>query len=182
MSQKLRFWPKMAIFSHVRPNLGKMRIFLKKRALLFFYPYCPPTSCQVSEKSLERFPRSIALRTDVRTDGRTRVILQNRSLRWFNIMIQLLGIHTINLFVLTSNCVDFSAKRMGIGAAGEGKATMQHQKFHQIHASYFKILFQNIDQISNIYYQNPTFSRIITLYIMQIICKVQRSIYLFVID
>ena len=68
MSQKLRFWPKMAIFSHVRPNLGKMRIFLKKRALLFFYPYCPPTSCQVSGKSLERFLRSIR---DGRTHGRT---------------------------------------------------------------------------------------------------------------
>ena len=27
MSQKLRFWPKIAIFSHVRPNLGKIRIF-----------------------------------------------------------------------------------------------------------------------------------------------------------
>ena len=71
MSQKLRFWPNMAIFSHVKPNLGKIRIFLKKRALLSFYPYCPLTSCQVSEKSLEWFPRSIALRTDVWTYGRT---------------------------------------------------------------------------------------------------------------
>ena len=68
MSQKLRFWPKMAIFSHFRTNLGKLRIFLKKRALLSFYPYCPSTSCEVLEKSLERFPRSIR---DERTDGRT---------------------------------------------------------------------------------------------------------------
>ena len=69
-AQKLRFWPKMAIFSHNRPNLGKMRIFSQKRALLSFYRYCHSTSCQVSEKSLERFPRSIRdPRTDARRDG-----------------------------------------------------------------------------------------------------------------
>ena len=49
----------LAIFWHVWPKSAKMRIFIKNRAVLFFYPYCPPTSCQVSEKSLERFPRSI---------------------------------------------------------------------------------------------------------------------------
>ena len=32
---KLRFWPKMAIFWHIRPNLGKMRIFLKKGSSIF---------------------------------------------------------------------------------------------------------------------------------------------------
>ena len=58
-SKKLWFWAKMAIFQHIWPKSAKMRNFIKNRAVLFFYPYCPPTSCQVSEKSLERFPRSI---------------------------------------------------------------------------------------------------------------------------
>ena len=49
----------LAIFWHVWPKSAKMRIFIKNQAVLFFYPFCPPTSCQVSEKSLERFPRSI---------------------------------------------------------------------------------------------------------------------------
>ena len=49
----------MAIFWHIWPKSAKMRNFIKNRAVLFFYPYCPPTLCQVSEKSLERFPRSI---------------------------------------------------------------------------------------------------------------------------
>ena len=49
----------LAIFCHVWPKSAKMRIFIKNRAVLFFYPYCPPTSCQVWEKSVERFPRSI---------------------------------------------------------------------------------------------------------------------------
>jgi hypothetical protein len=52
-------------------KIGQNENFYKKSGRAIFYPYCPPTSCQVSEKSLERFPRSIALRTD----GRTRVIL-----------------------------------------------------------------------------------------------------------
>ena len=107
MSHKLRFWPKIAIFGLIWPNLapGKMTIqsyktifgptfsailenllepffrnvpktailaknghfwahlakfgqndnFPQKRAQLSFYPYCPPTLYQVSEKSLERF-------------------------------------------------------------------------------------------------------------------------------
>ena len=42
MSQKLRFWPKMAIFSHVRPNLGKMRIFLKKKGLYYLFTLIVP--------------------------------------------------------------------------------------------------------------------------------------------
>ena len=58
-SKKLWFWAKMAIFRHIWPKSAKMRNFIKNRAVLFFYPYCPPTSCQVSEKSLERFLRSI---------------------------------------------------------------------------------------------------------------------------
>ena len=49
----------MAIFRYIWPKSAKMRNFIKNRAVLFFYPYCPPTSCHVSEKSLERFPRSI---------------------------------------------------------------------------------------------------------------------------
>ena len=32
---------------------------MKNWAVLFFYPYCLSTSYRVSEKSLERFPRSI---------------------------------------------------------------------------------------------------------------------------
>ena len=55
-SLKLWFWP---FFWHIWPKSAKMRIFIKNRVVLFFYPYCPPTSCQVLEKSVERFPRSI---------------------------------------------------------------------------------------------------------------------------
>ena len=34
--------------------------FYQKSGRAIFYPYyCPPTLCQVSEKSVERFPRSI---------------------------------------------------------------------------------------------------------------------------
>ena len=46
-------------------NLG---IYDKILVLYFFYIYFAPTSCQ---ESLERFPRSIALRTYVRTNVRT---------------------------------------------------------------------------------------------------------------
>ena len=47
----------------------------------FFYPYCTPISCRVSEKLLEWFPRSIRY-------AQTRVISQNRCgrFRWFNIL------------------------------------------------------------------------------------------------
>ena len=83
MSQKLRFWAKMAIFSHVRPNLGKMRIFHKKRALLSFYPYCPPNFMPSFGKTLGEVSE-INCVTAARTNERTRVILKNRSLRWFN--------------------------------------------------------------------------------------------------
>ena len=62
----------LAIFWHVWPKSAKMRIFIKNRAVLFFYPYCPPTSCQVSEKSLERFPRSIRyIHTSIHTSIHT---------------------------------------------------------------------------------------------------------------
>ena len=68
-SKKLWFWAKMAIFQHIWPKSAKMRNFIKNRAVLFFYPYCPPTSCQVSEKSFERFPRSIRyVHTYIHTD------------------------------------------------------------------------------------------------------------------
>ena len=49
----------LAIIWHFCPKSDKIRIFIKNRDVLFFYPYCPPTSCRVSEKSLEWFPRSI---------------------------------------------------------------------------------------------------------------------------
>ena len=63
-----------------------MRIFLKSRAV--FYPYGPPTSCRVSEKSKERFPRSIRyIRTSIHTYIHPRVISQNRSLS----LVQLVG-------------------------------------------------------------------------------------------
>ena len=80
MSQKLQFWPKMAIFFARQAKFGQNENFSQKSGRAIFYPYCPPTSCQVSEKSLERFPRSIR---DRRTDVRTKVKLQNRSLRCF---------------------------------------------------------------------------------------------------
>ena len=68
-------------FWHIWAKSAKMRIFIKNRAVLFFYPYCPPTSCRVSEKSVERFPRSIRqIRTSEHTYIRTKVISQNRSL------------------------------------------------------------------------------------------------------
>ena len=58
----------LAIFRHVWPKSAKMRILIKNLDVLFFYPYCPPTSCRVSEKSLEWFPRSIRYgRTHART-------------------------------------------------------------------------------------------------------------------
>ena len=41
MSQKLWFWPKMAIFWHVRPNLGKWEFFSKK-GLCYFLPLLSP--------------------------------------------------------------------------------------------------------------------------------------------
>ena len=40
-------------------KIGQNENFYKKSGRAIFYPYCPPTSCRVSEKSLERFPRSI---------------------------------------------------------------------------------------------------------------------------
>ena len=40
-------------------KIGQNENFYKKSCRAIFYPYCPPTSCRVSEKSLERFPRSI---------------------------------------------------------------------------------------------------------------------------
>ena len=78
-SKKLWFWAKMTIFRHIWPKSAKMRFFIKNRAVLFFYPYCPPTSCQVSKKSLERFPRSIRyihpnIHTCEHPEIRTRVI------------------------------------------------------------------------------------------------------------
>ena len=51
----LRNDPKTAIlaknghFWHIRPNLVKWEFF-SKMGLCYFYPYYPPTSCQVSEK------------------------------------------------------------------------------------------------------------------------------------
>ena len=38
----MRFWPKMTIYWHVRPNLGKMRIFLKKKGSAIFLPLLAP--------------------------------------------------------------------------------------------------------------------------------------------
>ena len=68
----------LAIFWHVWPKSAKMRIFIKNHAMLFFTLIVPqPTSCRVSEKSLERFPRSIRY---IHPCIRTRVISQNRSL------------------------------------------------------------------------------------------------------
>ena len=54
--------PKNCDFGHFLARLAKIgqnENFYQKSGRAIFYPYCPPTSCQVSEKSLERFPRSI---------------------------------------------------------------------------------------------------------------------------
>ena len=84
MSQKLRFWPKMAIFWHVRQNLGKMRIFLKKGLCYLFTFIVPQLHAKFRGNPQSGFRDEFVTngRTDGRTDGRTRLILQNRSLRW----------------------------------------------------------------------------------------------------
>ena len=40
-------------------KIGQNEKFYQKSGRAIFYPYCPPTSCRVSEKLLERFLRSI---------------------------------------------------------------------------------------------------------------------------
>ena len=45
-----------------------MRIFLKKSGHAIFYPYCPPTSCQVSENPWSGFQNQLR---DILTDRRT---------------------------------------------------------------------------------------------------------------
>ena len=53
--QKLWLWAKMAIFWHVWPKSAKMRFFIKNRAVLFFKPYCPPTSCEFQKNCWSGF-------------------------------------------------------------------------------------------------------------------------------
>ena len=45
----------MAIFSHVRPNLAKMRIFLKNRAVLFFTLIVPQLHAKFRENPWSGF-------------------------------------------------------------------------------------------------------------------------------
>jgi len=52
--------------------MTKMGQKIKKALGPFFKSYWTPTSCKISEKSLERFPRNCR---DQRTNGRTEVIL-----------------------------------------------------------------------------------------------------------
>ena len=73
MSQKLRFWPKMAIFSHDRPNLGKMRIFLKKGLCYLFTLIVPQLHAKFWKNPWSGFRDQFV--TNGRTDERTRVIL-----------------------------------------------------------------------------------------------------------
>ena len=44
---KTAIWPKMVHLA----KFGQNENFSQKRALLSFYPYCPLTSCQISEKN-----------------------------------------------------------------------------------------------------------------------------------
>ena len=46
---------KMAIFWHARPNLGKMRIFLKNRAVLFFSLIVPQIHAKFRKNPWSRF-------------------------------------------------------------------------------------------------------------------------------
>ena len=65
MERIFRKFQKTAILGqngHFSAHLAKIdqnEKFYQKSGRAIFYPYCPPTSCQISEKSLERFPRSI---------------------------------------------------------------------------------------------------------------------------
>ena len=61
------------IFRHVWPKSTKMIIFIKNRAVLFFYPYCPPTSCQVLEKIVGAVSEINSLDTNIRTYEHTKV-------------------------------------------------------------------------------------------------------------
>ena len=61
-------WAKNQFSAHLA-KFGQNENFLKKWALLSFYPYCPQSSCQISENSLEQFRRSInSSSTDEQTD------------------------------------------------------------------------------------------------------------------
>ena len=94
MSQKLWFWPKMAIFGTLGQIWANWEFFSKKW-LCYFYPYfLPPTSCQVTGKSLELFPRSIALRTDGRTNGQGWYYRTCR-FRWLKYFIAILRTYSL---------------------------------------------------------------------------------------
>ena len=45
-------------FAHLA-KISQNENFYQKSGRAIFYPYCPPISFHVSEKSLERFPRSV---------------------------------------------------------------------------------------------------------------------------
>ena len=61
----------LAIFDPFCPPRREMRIFIKNPRMLHFLPWVVVTSCKISEKSNERFPRNLI--TDGRTNERTRV-------------------------------------------------------------------------------------------------------------
>ena len=62
-SKKLWFWAKMAIFQHIWPKSAKMRNFIKNRAVLFFYPYCPPNFMPSFRKIVRAVSEINSLRT-----------------------------------------------------------------------------------------------------------------------
>ena len=67
------FW----VIVGLNPQIWAEREFFRKIGLSFFFPYGPLNSCKKSEKSFEPIPRTCV--AGGRTDGRTDVILLNRS-------------------------------------------------------------------------------------------------------
>ena len=59
MSQKLRFWPKMAIFGLIWPNLAPKRIFSGKMTILSYKTIFGPTSIAFIENLLQAFFRNV---------------------------------------------------------------------------------------------------------------------------
>ena len=101
--QKWPKWHKLAVYVKTARNL-------KKAAVLCFLHFLPPTSCQVSEKSLERFPSSRV--TDTHTHIPTEAILQlpsvfNRGpIKWYHLHMCILFfiIFFINFCIICIVC------------------------------------------------------------------------------
>ena len=70
---------KSGTFWHFFPNFGKPRFFFKNPASSVGAHYCPATSCQVSERSYDRFSSKTP---DRRTDGQGSIYRTNLLCRW----------------------------------------------------------------------------------------------------